>query len=158
MEPKLINEWIELNRVGDNMVYKGGFNHQLEFMITTLGRAFIDLKWDTYETLLTVVSTHTSKSIKLPVYQIIWHNIIFIIRNNFHDWKVTILSDISLDGLEKTRLFNPSEKIDSCYCEGFEENWVCGSYNDDHCHFTVELNTEYDLYTLIRIIAMQILG
>jgi len=159
MEPQLLKDWLKENRIDDNMVYKGGYNHQIEFMITTLGRAFIDLKWDTYENVLKVISTHRSKSIELPVYQIVWHDTEFIMRNNFHDWKVTVLSDGEpIKGLGKTQLFNPNEKINSCYCEGFEEDWVWGSYNDNNCYFTVELQSEYDLYTFIRFIAMKILG
>ncbi len=153
-----LKDWNKENRVDDKMVYKNAYNHQLEFMITQLGRAFIDLKWDTYEEILSVISTHRSKSIVLPVYQIVWHNIEFIIRNNFYDWKLTVISHQPLKELDKTRLFDPNKKIDSCYCEGFDEGWVCESYNNDNCYFTIELNTEYDLYTLIRIIAMQILG
>ena len=49
-------------------------------------------------------------------------------------------------------LFNPSEKIPAVYCEGFPRNNVYGSYEQNHSQFTIELSSNYDVYTFIFLL------
>ena len=49
-------------------------------------------------------------------------------------------------------LFNPTEEITSVYCEGFPKDKVYGSYEQSHSQFTIEIGSDYDLYTFIFLL------
>ena len=73
-----------------------------------------------------VISTHTSKSCKLPVYAILLPNDIEIIfRDNFYDINLSVKSDYAVD--------LPEKLIDTeshCYLEGFSKNWSYPKYSE----------------------------
>ena len=71
-----LNTWIENNPVKDEMRWKAGAQHQSE--------KFAQLA-DELDSEPTVVSTHTSKSIELPVVSIEGKHGRFLLRDNFHD-------------------------------------------------------------------------
>ena len=111
----------------------------------------------TYEELrdnpLLVISTHYSKSVKLPVFQINLekYGIEMVLRYNFYDWKISVKSDKPLD-FDYMGLFNPTEEISYLYCEGFPRDKVYGSYEQSHSQFTIEIGSHYDLYTFIFLL------
>lgn len=105
-----------------------------------------------------VISTHTSKSVRLPVYQLkLANSITFTIRYNFHDWKISVDSpnNIEVDFLE---IFNPKDKrsISGVYCEGFPDETVFGCYADNKCKFTVELYSQYEVFTFFWILGAKL--
>ena len=76
-----------------------------------------------------VVSNHTSKSVELPVYQIVTDNFIITMRDNFHDWKISVstinnlpesfyilVKNLISEGIE--------ENIHYYYFEGFRREWI----------------------------------
>jgi len=92
---------------------------------------------------VTVVSSHTSKSIKLPVVLLSYPGGCAIqIRDNFYNYKVTVWSphhDVSLPaGIDG------ASKISECYCEGFPRGTVLTSHAKDRRRFTAEV-TDPDL-------------
>jgi len=97
-------------------------------------------------------SSHTSKSCKLPVVRgVVAPGVVVIIRGNFYDWKVSVISDHPLPGIDDTYLFEPETHHRSVYFEGFDNAWCFGSYKNNQQQFSVEL--EYDplrLYTFVR--------
>lgn len=113
-----------------------------------------------------VVSSHTSKSVPLPVYRL-WvqkegfpGNVAAQIRmrGNFYDWKVSISAHRPLD-LVDDYLFNPEPDnmyLNPVYFEGFEDNWVFPSYDEDNQKFSLMLNTEADLAVLFWQIRQQV--
>ena len=99
-----------------------------------------------------IIETHMSKSIILPVYQINWEGIEFIIRYNFHDWKVSVKSDRVILGLTQFKLFDSKTKIRYYECEGFKKEWIYNCYDDCKSKFTCELQSRFDLYCLVKVI------
>lgn len=77
-------EWITQNTPGTNMHWWGAFKNQMEALTNLVETMGGDAR---------VVSTHTSKSILLPVVQIETNNGRFLLRNNFYDWNLCCLWD-----------------------------------------------------------------
>jgi len=100
-----------------------------------------------------VVSTHTSKSIVLPVYLIECYGMKFYIRNNFHNWKISVVSPVDIDIDFSNLITDRDKKIPSILCEGFKQEWVFGRHQDNHKEFTVELwNSYYAVFTFFWLI------
>ena len=107
-----------------------------------------------------VISTHTSKSIKLPVYAFLMHNGIKVIcRENFYGWKMSIElpkpkpfadilpKDIISEGYK--------EDIHNCYFEGFKNEWVYPGYNPDDINqtkFSIGIYSDYNFYMAMYIL------
>ena len=99
-----------------------------------------------------VCSSHTSKSCKLPVVRaMVTPTVLVVIRGNFYDWKVSVVSEKPLHGIDNTFLFDPEAEHSSVYFEGFHDNWCYGSYKANPAKFSVELiYSALDLYTFIK--------
>ena len=137
-----LQKWLKDNQPKDEMLWKGSAEDQFYFMNHMIIAAFPlkdEQDFKNFRTNLSVISTHTSKSIALPVYEILWNGFRFILRDNFYDWKVSVDCPIPVFiNFEKFGLFNPNIKIESVYCEGFDKSWVYGSYAGNTKQFTVE--------------------
>ena len=92
------------------------------------------------------IGIHRSKSISLPVAEIIHPSgkVVCVIRGNFHNWMVSVEATGDVTG-KFGRLFDPDHCTNSCYCEGFPESRVYGSYNENKQDFTVCLYSTYDV-------------
>jgi len=143
--------WCRVNEPEDKMLWKEGFWEQIIFVRDTI----MDLLSDSYEEFksnpVLVISTHRSKSIVLPVYQINYKGIKMIIRNNFYDWKVTVDSKVQLN-FDMMSLFNIKKRINSTLCEGFKYNQVFDSYENNKNKFTFEIEDQYKLYTFMYLL------
>ncbi|WCF11591.1 hypothetical protein NDS46_30055 (plasmid) [Paenibacillus thiaminolyticus] len=103
--------------------------------------------------LINVVGTHVSKSIVLPVYQIEVKELglLLTMRGNFYDWKVSVLSKTPIV-CDFMNLIDGSKKWSSHYCEGFKNEQIFGSYNENKREFTVEISDDFSLYTFIWLL------
>ena len=104
-----------------------------------------------------VVGHHLSKSIQLPVYELRMGGWTALLRNNFHDWKVTIetIRNINVDPGD---LFDPKHHVPAIYCEGFLRDRVYGAYNDrmkNDGNFTIAIGSNHRLYTFLWLIQNQ---
>lgn len=91
-----------------------------------------------------VISTHTSKSQRLPVVEFSNENLLVRYRYNFYNHIVSV--EIT-EGLPHQMLpqwydlFDPDHVVADCYAEGFDKSWVHGAYSADPTgKFTVEIN------------------
>lgn len=145
--------WMRVNKPDKNLIYAKGLNSQVCFVRDNLCPLF----WPTYEEWCNnpplVISTHRSKSVKLPVFQINLekYSIEMVLRYNFYDWTVSVKSDKPLD-FDYMGLFNPTKEISYLYCEGFPRSKVYGSYEQSHSQFTIKINSYYDLYTFFFLL------
>lgn len=96
-----------------------------------------------------VIGTHRSKSIELPVVEFHLENARIVMRDNFYDWKVSVQIDEPVDidviGSSFVDLFDPKDEHSSCYCEGFSEYDVFGSFDSDRRRFTVSIGNDDNL-------------
>lgn len=150
--------WSRMNEPGDEMLWKQGYWEQIMFVRDRLPEIWYEDGKDSLDSIrynINVISTHRSKSILLPVYEvkIPKYNLVFVIRYNFYDWKISVESNIALD-IDFMGLFDRSENINNIYCEGFPKNRVYTSYDDDmwHKNFTVEIINQYQVYMFVALI------
>ena len=120
-----LQKWANENEPKDEMIYKKGYWNQITFVRDEIPRIFC-ANYEEYKRIkndIHVISDHTSKSIRLPVFQVMLPSHIYLIlRYNFHNWKVSVNSPIDIKD-NFTRLFNPDEQIDSIY-EKFTKNAI----------------------------------
>jgi hypothetical protein len=110
-----------------------------------------------------VISTHRSKSITLPVYNL-QHptlNLQLILRNNFYDWKMSVISQTPIvadfSGLfYTTPPLDPKYTGDSLspvYFEGFPSDLVFPYYSQtDGTQWSAEISTDQELWTSVFLI------
>lgn len=151
--PVDVTAWIRVNKPDENLIYAKGLGDQVCFVRDTLCRLLRSTYEEWRDNPPLVISTHYSKSVKLPVFQINMekYGIEMVLWYNFYDWKISIKSDKPLD-FDYMGLFNPTEKISSVYCEVFSKDKVYGSYEQSHSQFTIEIVSRYDLYTFIFLL------
>lgn len=151
--PVDVTAWMRVNEPDENLIYAKGLGEQVRFVRDNL----CSLLRSTYEEWCDnpplVISTHYSKSVKLPVYQINMetYGIEMILRYNFYDWKISVKSDKPLD-FDYMGIFNPTKKISYFYCEGFPKEKVYDSYEQNHSQFTIEIVSYYDVYTFFFLL------
>jgi len=157
MKELTLTEWWGENIPNDQMLWKTSLEHQIGviksiplilYSAEQADSKYIFKKYLEYGDSVTVINTHTSKSILCPVYKIVWRGITFILRNNFYNWKISVdsLFDIKVDF---ENIFEDSS-IHRVYCEGFSSKDVFGSYSSNNKQFTVELYDAYDVHFFFR--------
>lgn len=147
-----LNEWVDNNKPDPNLFYAEEFYRQIEGVRKATWCLFSSA--DERRTALRVVGTHMSKSVLLPVYSLRTRGVDVSLRCNFYNYKVSVRSDMSIDGLDDLDLFNPLEEHASVYCEGMSE--VYGAYATSHKQFTVEIYGYGDLHAFFRLLNKRI--
>lgn len=149
-----LRDWLrdEANWPTKEMLWNESFRDQVIFVRDVLEPLFIERDEQRYE-LTTVVSTHRSKSITLPVYRIDLNGILLTMRDNFYSWNVSVEADraITCDFLDCI-----DDSGNYTFCEGMEE-WKYGRLSESKHKFTVALRNKYDLYVFCRVLR-QFLG
>lgn len=93
-----------------------------------------------------VISTHHSKSMTLPVYQFRLAGVTITLRDNFHDWKISVQSDRPIvDNFGS--LIKRGEDISSVYFEGFPKELCFPGFAPGAKEFSIELWDDYEVYT-----------
>lgn len=145
-----LQAWFNDNQPSGEMIYKHGYNNQCMFIRDHFAILFFNILKK-----IEVISTHTSKSIKLPVYHIVMNGVELIMRHNFHDWKVSVISNQALDF--PIELFsNPDRQITYHYCEGFDKDWIFAPYVENKQQFTVEMHNSNLLYVFLFLLKLQL--
>ncbi len=98
-----------------------------------------------------VIGEYKSGNTILPVYQIIRRRMIITMRNNFHNWKVSVDASTPLS-CDFSALLDPEEEIHYIFCDGFPEHLVYGSYAKDQKRFTVNLVGHENLHRFFKIL------
>jgi hypothetical protein len=145
--------WCRVNEPSDEMIYKNGYWKQIIFIRDTIGYLLNETYEEYKENPVLVINTHRSKSIVLPVYQLNLkkYGITMILRYNFYDWKVSVISENELE-MDFKGVFTEDKPINSIYCEGFLENQVFGKFSDNKKNFTVEIYDDNRLYVFMYLL------
>lgn len=95
-----------------------------------------------------VVSSHNSKSTKLPVYHIKGDDCEVWMRGNYYDWKVSVRSSRPVEDV--LSLLSPlvssgkDTAISDVYFEGFADEWIFGAWDDNPREFSIELSYSFE--------------
>ncbi|KKN81383.1 hypothetical protein LCGC14_0319960 [marine sediment metagenome] len=129
-----------------------------------------DCKIDVY-----VIGEHTSKSVRLPVYSLERPDIglQIVLRHNYYNWNVSVLSEtpintdvirgFKLDYSDDDRERFPNGYIlgecwDNCFFEGFPEEVQFGPHSENPCKFSVNIDSEYMVYTFLWLLMRDRIG
>lgn len=166
--PDPLQDWISEHVAADEMLWKGAWGHQMSFLRGSLRYvAGTGLDWDETKQIAKVISSHYSKSISLPVVEYSRPDLglRMIVRNNFYNWKLSVISELPIDAdfdglFHTTPPTDPEytgEPLASCYFEGFPSSLVFGYYSQDKQRFSAEIGSDEQLWTVMFLI-MRSLG
>ena len=136
-----MSHWIQENRVSDDMRWKGAAEREfatfVEFAAILGGEPM-------------VISTHTSKSIALPVVQITTpYGLRVTIRDNFMNIKVSVEASKPCTNDLFGLLAGGDSDLRSCYFEGFPYSFIFEPFILGAAKFSVCTN-DRDLFPLAR--------
>jgi hypothetical protein len=148
-----LQEWFNENQPDEDLIYRKGLDRQVFFVRDTLPSALCANREEYEQGEWVVISTHRSKSVVLPVFQIkLPIGLTITMRDNFYDWKVSVSARAPLC-FDVMGLFDPSRELHPVYFEGFPREIIYGSYESDPSRFSVELRNDYLVFTLLWIVA-----
>jgi hypothetical protein len=162
--PAELQTWFMAHMPAETMLWKKAFTQQVLFVRDELVRAFFkDCREETANPVL-VVGTHVSKSILLPIYQLRRDGLVITLRDNYHDWCVSVQSDRTfyLNSLFPADL----NEADGCF-EGFTDinEFKIGDVldnkpirfrhylNSNGRRFSFVVRSEYQVYTGVHILS-----
>lgn len=150
-----LTEWTRAHPPKDTLFFKDGFGDQIIFVRENIAAALAS-SYEEWKSIcdgekLMVIGEHISKSVKLPVFFLRWHDFEFVLRYNFYDWKVSVKADHDVE-IDFKNLFDKDKIWAYHYCEGFPKDRVYGSRHDSPREFTVEISNKYDLYVFFWLI------
>lgn len=162
-----LQDWAEENWLNtdalDRYNYKEAALAQFSFVRDYCRPLFgVGLSFEQKLNVANVISTHHSKSITLPVYELTRPDIDLkiILRNNFYNWKMSVINSSEINA-NFSGLFHTSPPIDEAYTgnplspiyfEGFESDLIFSYYEKDNKRFSAEIFSNYSLYTTIFLI------
>ena len=160
-----LNDWWSNNKPDENLIYKDGLRKQCLFVRDVLMlNMFLDIATDfkkykpfsderskIFESFVpSVIGTHRSKSVLLPVMEMDLSKIglKIVLRYNFYDWCISVESenDIECD-------FMGLITYDKGYFEGFPSNRIYENYTSwNKKNFSLVLNNDYEVYTFMFLL------
>lgn len=108
-----------------------------------------------------VIGEHVSQSVPLPVYMLVREDIGFVLRNNFYNWKLSVVSDrpVLADFSDLFYCKPPREPdfsgdcLHSVYFEGFPPRFIYGYYEtSDKRKWSAEIGSDYKLYMTMFLV------
>lgn len=136
-----LQEWHNENEPSKSMYHYDTFYTQFFFVRDNTQEILLEIGFTDFKINPLVISTHISKSILLPVYQVVLpKGVTMTLRCNFHDWKISVDSGLEINTYF-FKLFDDTQIHQACHCEGFSENLIFGSYENSKKKFTIELRS-----------------
>ena len=129
--------WIKANTPEFKMMWRSSAEEQ--FALVSALEDIVD--YYNLKGTISVVSTHRSKSILLPVVLIDLTFAQIVLRGNFENWRVSVLSWFELPEYIG-KIFVETEPLFDLICEGFHPEWIFGLFKNDRRKFSISLNTD----------------
>lgn len=159
--PVLLHQWCKEHEIKDEMLWKKAAKRQVYFVEDDLNPLMQNKLKGKDRTKVQVISEHCSKSIILPVYVLERGDLKIILRENFYNWKMSVICgrtiDANFDGLfHTTPPIEPDytgNELASVYFEGFPED-LCFDYYEatDKKVWSAEIRNDQMLWTTIYLI------
>lgn len=113
-----------------------------------------------------VIGEHRSKSVRLPVYSLERPDkgIRFVLRDNYHDWKVSVISDRPIVSPLFEYLFHTTPPIEPdytgnelspVYFEGFPDDLIFGYHSENPNRWSAS-TSERGVYTIVFEVMRQL--
>lgn len=153
--------WWTENTIEDTMLWKKSAQMQMDFVDSQLNGLMQNRLRKKERTEVQIISEHRSKSIDLPVYVLERGDLKIILRENFYNWKISVICsrkiDANFDGLfHTTPPIEPDYTADELwhgYFEGFPEDLVFDYYEEtDKKVWSAKISDDYILYITIYLI------
>ena len=140
----LLLQWMRSWEIPETMHYLKPAEHQACFVRDELCRDLLHVP-------VFVISTHHSKSIKLPVYRFRMQNgIIVTMRENVYGWVVSLKCPWEINLPEDIVHGDAGGEGDVTNCEGFSDDWVY-PYSAKKVRLTTfRVDDDYRLFALFR--------
>lgn len=113
-----------------------------------------------------VIGEHRSKSVRLPVFSISRpaHGLRLVMRYNFHDWNVSVVSErpVEMDVAGYGALFSEEDRKrfpagyrkgsywGYLFFQGFPDEFWFGPYSESKTRFSLAPSSDYELYSFVR--------
>lgn len=158
-----LQEWFNDNPVDDEMIWKSAYKQQFMFVRDKLNGLMQNSLEPDERNEVKVISKHTSKSILLPVYHLQRGELHIILRENFYNWKMTVINPnlvlANFDGLfHTTPPLEPDytgDELADVYFEGFPKDLIFGYYDEpktDKSHFSAHIINDQMMWTTLYLI------
>lgn len=153
-------DWMRNTKIKESMIYREAALNQLVFMKEEIAPLFFNWKNNSgnFDDFIKVCSSHTSKSIELPVYYIETPDIKIIARGNFHDWILTIITSVDLNIPD---YFNIPDLLSIDYDDGYlgfegMDNWRRKKYSENNREFSMCIGDKYRMYAVLLYISTKV--
>lgn len=159
-----IRDWLKNNKPADNLIYKDGLYDQCNFVENNLMQNLFlyvasdydsDMEFDERCKIIknfipSVIGTHRSKSVLLPVMEMDLSKIGLkvVLRYNFYDWCISVESqkDIECD-------FMGLITDEKGYFEGFPQDRIYEKYSEmNKKNFSLCIRDWYQVYTFMFLL------
>lgn len=148
--PVDVTAWMRVNEVSESLHYAPTLSSQVCFVRNNLGSIFYPDydEWLANSTM--VIGTHRVNCITLPVYFLTVSKLKLelMMSCNFNYWAVSVKSTAELF-FKPRALFSPQYKVPPENCYGFHSDWVYDSYSQNKKEFTLMVNDQFRLYSIM---------
>lgn len=140
--------------ISKDMLYRDAAIQQMCFFRDRVAPLFYrpEMPYEEREAFCKIAGWHRSKSIHLPVYGIRTPRVDIVARDNFYNWNVTVVSQVSL---ELPGYFNIDDLNGYLFLEGME-NHKRGRFADSHTEFSFAVGSDHRLFAILWCIAAQV--
>ena len=145
----LLKDWIQNpeNNPGTEMYWYSAYWDQVNFVKDYVAMV-MSRTYKEWQEIVEVIGTHTSKSIKCPVYRLRTKDATITMRYNFHDWNISVDSEKPID----VDFFGAiSEHPETFYGMEGMPGLKYPPYERGSLRFTVLCYNDYDCYMFFRI-------
>lgn len=150
-EQQRLQKWANANVPDEKLIYKAGFWDQVVFMRDTMA-GVLSRTFPEYQDLWDVSGDHTSKSVKLPVFEGRFgkQGVVMQARYNFHDWNVSIKAPMPLtpDWLDLIQ----DDDGSYLFFQGMSRIYKPYNRKTNNQQFSFYVSNRYELYTVARIL------
>lgn len=148
---KALQEWANEHEPSDKLAFHKAWWSQIVDVRDKVPLAFG--RGHHKDVVISVCSTHTSKSTVLPVYLICYRGVTIRMRANYYNWVISVQDyDIpSEDVFEFVGHFS-TDDINPLYAEGFKPGWVFPHLDRKSWEYTFELPSFHWVFTFFYLL------
>lgn len=147
-----LQKWINEHLPKPEMYWHQAFLGQVMFVRDYLSEIFAE-NYKEFRDAFDVSGVHRSKSIDLPVYRLTTkQGLVMEFRNNFYDWNLSVSSPRPLECGDFLGVLSQKQLTGTDYCFFQGMTMQYRSYSENKQQFSLYCNSNYELYTIFRVI------